>query len=185
MTPLVIDASAALAYLLGEPDGDRVEREFEARDVVLAPWVVWSEVINVLARRHRWPGSDVLASVYRLEQLGIQTQAPSRQSMLAVIDAVEAHGLTAYDAEYLVLAETADADLLTGDAFLAAAAGSRAILIGTRHRLAEVAATYEHERRATDVDWPRWPGAAAYIQELRREAMSELAGIGTRQPPSR
>jgi len=181
VTPLVIDASAALAYVLGEPDGDRVERELEARDAVLAPWVLWSEVINVLARRHRWPGSEVLASVYRLEQIGIATEPPSRQSMLAVIDAVERHGLTAYDAEYLVLAEAADADLLTGNAFLAAAAGTRAILVGARHRLAEAGERYAQGLGDADVDWPRWPGAAAYLQELRQEALSDLDALRSKQ----
>src|SRR3990172_5551995 len=46
--PVVIDASAALAYLTGEPDAGRVEGELGARSVVLVPWVFWSEVINVL-----------------------------------------------------------------------------------------------------------------------------------------
>jgi predicted nucleic acid-binding protein len=130
MTSLVLDASAALTYLSGEPGAARVERELEARDAVLVPWLFWTEVINVLARRRRWPGSDVLAAVYDLEQIGIRTSAPSRQMTMAVIDAVEVHGLSAYDAEYLALAESEDADLLTADAFLARATGSRAVLIG-------------------------------------------------------
>jgi predicted nucleic acid-binding protein len=181
MRPLVLDASAALAYLLGEPDAPRVKRELQARDVVLVPWLFWTEVINALARRHRWPGSEVLAAVYQLERLGMRTEAPSRQITLAVIDAVETHGLTAYDAQYLVLAEIADADLMTGDAFLAGVAGTRAIRIGTRHRLAEVPSSHEPAERARDVDWPNWPGAAAYLQELRREARSDLEALRSKR----
>lgn len=181
MKPLVLDASAALAYVLGEPDAQRVRRELLSRDAVLAPWSMWSEVINSLARRHHWPGSDVLGAVYDLEQLGIRTEPPSRPTMLAVIDAVEAHGLTAYDAEYLVLAEMADADLMTGDAFLAAAAGTRAIRIGAPHRLAEAVVGYPQGDRVAEVDWPRWPGAVAYMQQLRREARSDLEALRARK----
>ena len=177
MRPLVVDASAALAYVLGEIGADKAERTIGERSPALVPWLFWSEVINSLVHRHRWPGSQVLSAVYDLEQLGCHTASPSRQVMLAVIDAVEAHGMTAYDAEYLVLAEIADADLLTADAFLAGLAGDRAIGIGASKRLAEQAATYPQEAPVAGPDWPRWPGAAAYLAELRREAALDLEAL--------
>jgi len=180
MRPLVIDASAALAYLLGEPDAQRVKRELGARDVVLVPWIFWTEIINVLARRRRWPGSQVLAAVYDLERFGIRTEPPSRQTMLAVIDAVDTHGLSAHDAQYIVLAELADADLLTGDAFLAGVAGARAIRIGTRHRIAEQAVSYPRRTPSAEAGWRHWPGAVEYMAELRREAASDT--VPTRWP---
>jgi predicted nucleic acid-binding protein len=183
--PLVLDASAALAYLLGEPDGERVERELDARQVVLVPWIFWTEIINVLSRRRRWPGIQVLPAVHDLERFGITTEPPSRQRMMAVIDAVEAHGLSAYDAEYVVLAELADADLLTGDAVLAGVAGIRAIRIGAHHRLAGQTVGYPQRTGTADAGWPHWPGAAAYLAELRREAASELEALrasGARTP---
>jgi predicted nucleic acid-binding protein len=175
--PLVLDASAALAYILGEPDAQRVKRELDARDVVMVPWIFWTEIINALSRRRRWPGSQVLAAVYDLERFGIRTEPPSRQTMLAVIDAVDTHGLSAYDAEYVVLAELADADLLTGDAFLAGAAGARAIRIRAHHRLAEQAVGHPRPVRSADVGWQHWPGAVEYMAELRREAASDLEAL--------
>ncbi len=172
MRPLVVDASAALAYVLGEVGAQRAEELIAERDVILVPWLFWSEVINSLARRHRWPGSQVLSVVYDLEQLGLDTQSPARPFMLAVIDAVEAHGISAYDAEYLVLAEAAEADLLTGDRHLASAAGSRAIHIDPGHRLSENTAVYAPHSPSTPPDWPRWPGAVRYLEELRRETQA-------------
>ena len=84
---------------------------------------------------------------------------------LAVIDLVERHGLSAYDAAYLGLADAADARLLTLDRELATAAGTRAILIGPEGRISDVAEPYEAEP-----SWPRWRGAAAYLAELRQRA---------------
>jgi predicted nucleic acid-binding protein len=172
-----MDASAALTYLLGQAGCGRAGAELDAREDVLVPWLFWSEVINGLARRHGWPGARVLSAVYDLEQLGLRTEPASRQSRLAVIDAIEVHGLTAYDAEYLVLAESADADLMTGDAQLAAAARDRAIHIGADHRLTEALAPYETDRRLGEPDWPRWAGAAQYLEELRREADADVEAI--------
>lgn len=174
MRPMVVDASAALAYVLGEVGAQRAEGLIAERDVILVPWLFWPEVINSLARRHRWPGSQVLSAVYDLEQLGLDTQSPARPFMLAVIDAVEAHGISAYDAEYLVLAEAADGDLLTGDRQLASAAGSRAIRIDAGHRLAEDAAAYAPPPHSGSPDWPRWPGAVHYLEELRRETQAQV-----------
>jgi predicted nucleic acid-binding protein len=172
MRPLVVDASAALAYLLDEVGADVAERTIGERRDILVPWLFWSEVINSLVHRHRWPGSQVLSAIYDLEQLGLRTEPPSRPGMLAVIDAVEAHGLSAYDAEYLVLAEAADADLLTGDVRLATAAGARAILLEPARRLAEEAARYHVRREPGEPDWPRWPGAVRYLEELREDILS-------------
>jgi hypothetical protein len=96
---------------------------------------------------------------------------------LAVIDAVEVHGLSAYDANYLVLVESEDADLLTADSFLARAAGSRAVLLGAPRRLAELPEPYRADTRVLPPEWPRWRGAAAYLEDLRREAQRDLEAL--------
>lgn len=168
MRPLVLDASAAVARVHVEQGSPAVttvlDRHMGSR---LAPAFFWLEVINVLARRHRFAGSEILEAVRELEELGIETVETDAVTRLAVIDLVERFGLTAYDAAYLALAEVADAQLLTLDRHLATAAGGRAILIGPDGRIAEVGERYEVEPT-----WPRWRGAAAYLGELRRRAAS-------------
>jgi hypothetical protein len=74
--------------------------------------------------------------------------------------------LTAYDAAYLALARTEDADLLTLDDELALAAGDRAVPIGDDHRLHETPAVYEHQ-----VTWPMYKEASAYLAKLRADAL--------------
>jgi predicted nucleic acid-binding protein len=126
------------------------------------PPLFWLEVVNVLAFRHRYRPGAIVEAVYELEQVGIATAEVGRPAVLAVIDAVGRFGLTAYDAAYLVLAESADASLLTADVNLASAAGDRAILVGADGGVAEASAPY-----AADASWATWKGAAAYLAELR------------------
>jgi predicted nucleic acid-binding protein len=180
--PLVVDASAALAIILVEPEAERVHRAIIDRPVRLVPWLFWIEIVNTLARRRHWSASQVLGAVARMERLGLTTQQPDRPALLGVIDAVQGHGLSAYDASYLMLAVASDADLLTEDAALAAAAGDRAIHVGSRHRLAEATARYEARPQAGP-DSSEWPGAVAYLSELRREI--EVRGSANRKASDR
>jgi predicted nucleic acid-binding protein len=162
---LVVDASAGLKLVLEEPGSADVKRHVTARlPGVFVPWLFWQEVVNVLSWRRRYSGREVLEAVYELERSELVTVQSDRALLLDTIDAVERHGLSAYDATYLTLAHVLDADLLTADRHLAAAAGRRAIVVGDGHLLAELPVRYGAP------DWPNWPGAAAYLQELRVRA---------------
>jgi len=108
--------------------------------------------------------------MHRLDTLGLETVETGRPLLLHAIDRIERHGLTAYDAMYLVLAESIDANLATFDRQLAAAAGPRAITFDESHGLHEPPAVYER-----DVTWPSYKGASAYLAKLRAEALAERA----------
>ena len=167
MTALVVDASAALTLLRGEPGaaeaGRHLREQLLADEPVLVPALFWLEVVNVLAHRFRLRPDAIVEAVYELEYAGLTTVEVGRPATLAVIDAIGRSGLTAYDAAYLVLSESTDARLLTTDAALAAAAGDRAVLVGGTDGIAEPAATYTPDR-----SWTTWIGAVAYLAELRR-----------------
>jgi predicted nucleic acid-binding protein len=135
----------------------------------LVPPIFWLEIVNVLARRYRYPPAAIVEAVYELEQAGLTTAELGRPGTLATIDAVGRSGLTAYDAAYLVLAESSDARLLTADATQAAAAGARALLVTAADGVAE-----EQPFHRADPPWPAWKGAVAYLSELRAELI--LAG---------
>ena len=163
-----MDASSALAMVRNEPDGDAVERLVSGLGPpLLVPWIFWLEVVNALTRRRGWRSDRVLQAVYFLEQLGVQEIAPDRVALLSVIDLVDRHGLSAYDASYLALAISVDGDLLTLDRRLADAAGARAIHVGSDKRMSEAPARY------ATATWPKWPGAVAYLQQLRAEVLAE------------
>lgn len=167
---VVLDASAALALLRAEPEADAVRgclaRLPVADDAVLVPEHLWLEVVNVLVRRYGWDVGAVVRAIRDLDEVGVSTVPSERPLTLLALDRMTEHGLTAYDAAYLALAEAADAALLTLDDRLADAAGARAIPVGGRrdHRLGEMRAVF-----ATTPPGPRPPWAAlgGYLAELR------------------
>ena len=171
MTPepqaLVVDASIAIRFLKREPGWedarDRLRSARLPHGRVMVPSVFWLELLNVLARRYRLAPETILQAIAELDSLELETVDLDRPMLLLALDAVARHGLTAYDAAYLALAEWADAHLLTADARLAAAAGDRGQLVGDGqppHAIAETPKSYS-------TNWADWPGAAAYLRQLR------------------
>ncbi len=169
---LVLDASAAIAIVRAEPEGDVVRRTIDdwkhAGGTIVVPDVFWLEVVNVLARRHRWNGADVLRALHDLDALDLAPASFHRPLLLTALDVVERFGLTAYDAMYLAVALIDGAFLLTLDKQLAAAAGERAVSLDDGHRLHDTPAVYEH-----DVTWPSYARASSYLAELRASARAE------------
>jgi predicted nucleic acid-binding protein len=169
---VVIDSSVALAVLLDEPETPAVERALgswtrEGRSL-LVPSEFWLEVLNRLGREPGSSGQLMVAAIHRLDSLGLETVELGRPLLLHVIDRIERHQLTAYNATYLALAESLDADLATFDRQLGVAAGARAITFDDGHGLHGTPAAYEH-----DVTWPSYKGASAYLAKLRAEALAE------------
>lgn len=169
--PVVIDASVALALLLEEPEAPEVARAVRSWTLAgrarIVPSHFWLEVVNRLGRAPDPSGQRTLAAIHRLDALGLRTINEDRGTLILAIDRVERYGLTAYDALYLALAESLQADLATFDRALAAAAGPRAITFDEGHRLHEPPAAYEH-----DVKWPNYKLASAYLSKLRAEALA-------------
>lgn len=172
-SPLVVDASIAVAISVEEPLADAadliVRKRRAGRGPLLVPTFFWLEVVNVLARRYRLTPPQVLEAIVNLENLGLESVELDRPQLLLTIDAMARGGLSAYDAAYLALAESADAQLLTADKRLAAAAGARAIPLDGGHAVHEEAPAY-----ATSLT--TWPGAAAYLKELRARIVSQANG---------
>ncbi len=163
---LVLDSSAALAILLGEPERTSVRERLAtvAGQPLLVLDLFWLEVVNVLVRRHRWDADAVVEAVRELDELVIETVALERPLLLAALDLATARGVTVYDAAHLALAEAADVGLLTLDAGLARAAGERAA-IRSQRGTREADSPY-----SDDAPRPDWARHGRYLAELRRAA---------------
>jgi predicted nucleic acid-binding protein len=171
---LVVDASAAIALILDEPTAREIRRILDGhRDELLVPEFFWLEVVNSLLRRHHWSSAEVLEALRELEEFGITTVETDRLGRFLMVDYAERFLLSAYDAVYVALAGTADAQILTSDRALASAAGSRAIYVDAEGRISEPPAAYE-----VTPTWPTWRGAASYLGQLRLRATETETDAG-------
>jgi predicted nucleic acid-binding protein len=165
---LVLDASAALAFLRNEPRraevAELLARHLAAGGAVMVPEIFWLEVTNVLVRRHMLSFDDVLAALRNLDEFGIETVAGDRSLTILGLDLMVTHGLSAYDAAYLALAIAEDARLLTVDTRLDRAAGGRSAL-GHSPGVHETPAPYGSAAVADPL-----ATHGAFLAELRRQA---------------
>lgn len=117
----VVDASAIAAILFEEPEQDTLLAEL-SDSALNAPFLLPHEIASVCVKKIRRdsPNSNrFLEAVHLLPQFGIQYHPIE---VRAVAELAIRHALTAYDASYLWLARELDAELVTLDKELIAAA---------------------------------------------------------------
>jgi predicted nucleic acid-binding protein len=118
MREAVLDASVVLKWFHreGEARADaarELREEFEAGELrIMAPSLLWLEIINVAARRWQWDASQLEALAVSLSELGFELVEPEPES----IARWAGRGLTAYDAAYVAVAEETGAPVITDDA---------------------------------------------------------------------
>lgn len=124
---IVLDASAAIDWILQTPAGQRVDKRiFSQNESLHSPHLVDLEVAQVLRRLVR----EQAVSVYRADEairdlLDLRITRYPHSVLLPRIWQLRGN-FSAYDAAYVVLAETLGATLLTRDTRLASAAGHHA-----------------------------------------------------------
>jgi predicted nucleic acid-binding protein len=173
---VVLDASVAIAHVLPEPESaaaqERLVAWAQAGTRLAVPSLLWIEVVNVLQQRARLSGAAVLEAIHLLDGLDLETHEIDPPLLVLAIEHAERHGLTAYDAIYLALAERLDAALATDDRRLLAAAGPRGLQVGelAGRRLGEAPEAYVAARSS----WPDYREAGAFLAALRADARREL-----------
>lgn len=124
---IVLDASAAVDWLLQTPAGQRIENRIYLRnDTLHAPHLLDVEVMQVLRRLVRQgvvPAQRANKAIRDLLDLRI-----TRYAHFVFLPRVWhlRHNLSAYDAAYVAIAEQLGAPLVTRDGRLASASGHSA-----------------------------------------------------------
>ena len=122
---IVVDASAVLEALVGEPNPGLAVR-LAGEGVLHAPHLLDTEVLHVLRRLERrgdLTAAQVANARASFDELTID-RYPHRQLSERVWEL--RRSVSAYDGTYVALAEALDATLVTTDRRLAGAAGLRA-----------------------------------------------------------
>ena len=118
MREAVLDASVVLKWFHREGEvhaeaAGELRGDFEAGELrVIAPPLLWLEIINVAARRWRWDSSQLEALAASLSELDFELVEPEPEA----IARWAGRGLTAYDAAYVAVAEETGAPVITDDA---------------------------------------------------------------------
>jgi len=126
--PVVADASVIVDVLLLEPRAAAAWQAWlEAERMLLAPPIVWLEVVNALVRRRKMPSDTAMARVDLLFKSGLDTADRGCGGLATAADLAARHRLSAYDSSYLALAIEIDAELATFDRDLARAAEAEGV----------------------------------------------------------
>ena len=127
---IVLDASAAIEWLLQSPAGVRVDKRiFSVSQSLHAPHLLDVEVAQVLRRYVREKTISEQRGEEALEDLGdLLLNRYPHDFLLPRVWKLRAT-LTAYDAVYIALAEVLDAPLLTCDNKIASASGHNASIV--------------------------------------------------------
>jgi predicted nucleic acid-binding protein len=114
----------------GEPrakEAEALRERYSAGEFrVLAPTLLWLELLNVAARRWRWGQDRLERLAAALPDLGFELHEPG----LGAIAGWCARGLTADDAAYVAVAEQAGVKLITDDAQIVRLAPSNSVAFG-------------------------------------------------------
>ena len=121
---IVADANLVLYLLVPGERTEAAEAVYQRDPAWAAPPLCLSEVRNVLLRYVR-AGSFSLAAAEAMVERADQLLGPYRLEVgsAAVLRVAHAADLSAYDAEYLALAEALEVTLVTEDRAILAAAG--------------------------------------------------------------
>ena len=126
---IVLDASAAVDWLLHTPVGLRIEKRIYSRSESLhAPHLLDLEIAQVLRRLAREGVISTSRATQALQDL--QDLRLTRYPHFVLLPRIWQlrHNLTAYDAAYIALAEKLGAALVSRDARLGAVSGHAALV---------------------------------------------------------
>jgi len=110
LTTFVVDSSIVLQWFREEEHSP--EARVLAREDLVAPPLLYLEVLNVAGRKWRWQEEALLELLRQLDRSGVAIEQPPLRGVARWV----AHGLTAYDASYVALAEAHESRLVTADA---------------------------------------------------------------------
>ena len=118
MTEVVLDSSVVVKWFGGPgkeanlKQARRLRNEYMAgRLVIVAPSLLPLELLNVAGRSWRWDEEKLLDMADLLGGLAFELRDPGLDFVCAWI----AHGLTAYDASFVALADQRACSLITDD----------------------------------------------------------------------
>lgn len=125
---IVADTNVIAALILGGERHLEASRVFERDPRWTAPRLWRSEFCNVLASTMRIQGLPLATALEAIDKAqSLLVTAPTEPTPEAILRLAQASGATAYDCEYVALADVLDVPLVTADRKLAERFPARAV----------------------------------------------------------
>jgi predicted nucleic acid-binding protein len=116
---MIIDASVAAKWYVFEEDREKalkIRRDYVERKIDLAsPALILYEVFNALRHHPGLHPSDIPRYVDSLRDMQMDLRLPSEDTSRVVAKLAVKEGISGYDAHYIALAQTMQAQLITSD----------------------------------------------------------------------
>lgn len=119
----VVDASAVAAILFDEPAGERIALQVRG-EILIAPALLHFEIAHTCLKKMRERPHEIDGLLEAMGSLTAWNITLRGVDLAAAASLAYRHSLSAYDASYLWLVRTFDAELVTLDTKLAKAAAS-------------------------------------------------------------
>ncbi|MBI3616412.1 MAG: type II toxin-antitoxin system VapC family toxin [Candidatus Omnitrophica bacterium] len=116
---IVVDASVILKWVLPDELDRKAalalrQRHLSGTESITAPELLWYEIANVLPRR--WPDTNRAADFFReIHASEVQIYPFEAPQFTRAIEISRRHGISGYDACYVVLAEVLRCRFITAD----------------------------------------------------------------------
>ena len=115
----VIDASVAAKWYVSEEDRDKaleIRRDYVEGKIDLAsPALILYEVFNALRYHPGLQPSDIARYLDSLQDMQMDLRLPSEDTNRVAAKLAVKEGISGYDAHYIALAQTMQAELITSD----------------------------------------------------------------------
>lgn len=111
---VVVDTSVAIKWFLPEKGSEAAKTLLEKEELA-APDLLLYEMTNVLSYKAALTSGDIQKLLKILFQFSIQFFVLSQERFLRVAELSRNFQISAYDASFIALAETLQADLVTAD----------------------------------------------------------------------
>lgn len=116
---IILDASVILKWLLPEAERDIalsfLDAHVEGQEQVAVPELLYYEVGNVLAVKTKLSVESVVEAMRYLFDLELSSFTLGQREYLEAMNVSRSHGVSVYDACYVVLARSLDASFVTAD----------------------------------------------------------------------
>ncbi len=119
---IIIDTSVIYKWIAEEEPKEEMEKAYQLMDrhiqgeeVCISMDLIFYELGNILSMRKDLSMSEIMTAWNRFLDFKIQIVSTTEKNITAAVKLAKVHGITVYDASYVVLAQDKNCNFITAD----------------------------------------------------------------------